>query len=218
MLGGGIATTTTKTKTSGKKFPSCKCRNWTALTNTRAAQQHAQTKLLFSVVRWGGNPAEMVSSFSVGFMCYLRASSAQAGTAVQLCSQWRWHWPDLSREGGTFGDTSEEPAARTAVAKAPPWGSVSEAPELVVLSWSPRQTQVKRRCYIWVRNPNFAPVRWGNASHSNPFHSLVALENKRYALDLFRPRVQQQSEIHRVRYSLLLDQLEALEGKKQTSY
>lgn len=104
------------------------------------------------------------------------------------------------------------------MAKAPPWGSVSEAPEPVVLSWSPRQTQVKRRCYIRVRNPNFAPVRWGNASHPNPFHSLVALENKRYALDLFRPRVQQQSEIHRVRYSLLLDQLEALEGKKQTSY
>ena len=49
--------------------------------------------------------------------------------------------------------------------------------------------------------------------HPNPFQSLTTLENKCYALDLFHPHIQQQSKIHRVRYSLLLDQLEALEGK-----
>lgn len=50
----------------------------------------------------------------------LTGSSAQAGTAVQLRSWWRWHsWWDWCRRR-RLGDVSREPAARTSASRAPP--------------------------------------------------------------------------------------------------
>lgn len=71
----------------------------------------------------------------------LTGSSAQAGTAVQLCCWWHWHsrWDRCGRM--CLGDVSrsQQPGLQW---PGPLLGSVSEALEPAGLSQSPRQTQV----------------------------------------------------------------------------
>lgn len=72
----------------------------------------------------------------------LTGSSAQAGTAVQLCCWWHWHtgWDQCGRMCRGDVSRSQQPGPQCL---GPLLGSVSEALGSAGLSQSPRPTQVK---------------------------------------------------------------------------